>query len=123
MVDKVAMELIKKSIGQKKIGYKMNQNAGKVICEDIAPDKQCIPCLTDEEVLELARLAKIIERHFGEPQDIEWAIDDDELLPTSAIILQTRPETVWSKRKKRKPVFEPKANVLNIMVDELKKGH
>jgi pyruvate,water dikinase len=48
-------------------------------------------CLTTVEVKAVARLAKLVEQHYGRPQDIEWAID-----ATGAIVLlQARPETVW----------------------------
>ncbi|HLW45188.1 MAG TPA: phosphoenolpyruvate synthase [Acidimicrobiales bacterium] len=52
-------------------------------------------CLTDEEVLTLAGHAVTIERHYGQPMDIEWAKDgnDGELY-----IVQSRPETVASQR-------------------------
>lgn len=49
-------------------------------------------CLSDEEVIEIAKVGKLIERHFGRPQDIEWAVDRDS--PGNPVfILQTRPET------------------------------
>ena len=41
----------------------------------------------------------MIERHYGTPQDIEWAIDKDLSFPQNIFIVQTRPETVWSERK------------------------
>jgi pyruvate,water dikinase len=52
--------------------------------------------LSDAEVLELARAAVAIERHFGMPMDMEWARDGvtDEIF-----IVQARPETVHSARK------------------------
>ncbi len=49
-------------------------------------------CLLDEEVLELARMGKLIEAHFGRPQDIEWAIDRGATRDP-VFILQARPET------------------------------
>jgi pyruvate,water dikinase len=50
------------------------------------------PCLSDEEVLAIARVGKQIEKHFRKPQDIEWAIDRDS--PGDPVfILQARPET------------------------------
>lgn len=56
----------------------------------VGTDEQ--PCLLDEEVVELARIGKLIEAHFGKPQDIEWAIDRDA--PSNPVfILQARPET------------------------------
>jgi phosphoenolpyruvate synthase/pyruvate phosphate dikinase len=49
-------------------------------------------CLADDEVLAVARVGKLVEKHFGKPQDIEWAIDRDS--PGDPVfILQTRPET------------------------------
>jgi len=66
---------------------------------NVSGDRQNIPCLTDEEVLELARLGKKLERHYGIPQDIEWTIDRDLPFPGNVFFVQTRPETIWSKKK------------------------
>ena len=50
--------------------------------------------LTDEEVLDLARMATKIEAHYGVPMDIEWAKDG---LSGALFIVQARPETVQSQ--------------------------
>ncbi len=50
--------------------------------------------LTDEEVLDLARMATKIEAHYGMPMDIEWAKDG---LSGALFIVQARPETVQSQ--------------------------
>jgi pyruvate,water dikinase len=55
--------------------------------------------LTNEEVLELARLGKKLEQHYHTPQDIEWTIDRDLPFPENVFFVQTRPETIWSKKK------------------------
>jgi pyruvate, water dikinase len=51
--------------------------------------------LSDDEILQLARWACLIEQHYGKPMDIEWAKDgeDDQLY-----IVQARPETVQSQK-------------------------
>jgi len=49
--------------------------------------------ISDDEVLELARYAAAIERHYGRPMDIEWAKDGNS---GELFILQARPETVKS---------------------------
>ena len=55
--------------------------------------------LTNEQILELANYAKKIEKHYGCYMDIEWGIDER----TDKIwILQARPETVWSRRNKKR---------------------
>ena len=50
-------------------------------------DRVAGPCLTEEQVKELAALAISIEKHFRKPQDIEWAIDGSGRI----FILQARP--------------------------------
>ncbi len=50
--------------------------------------------LSDEDVLELARYAVIIEQHYGRPMDIEWGKDG---VDGRIYILQARPETVKSQ--------------------------
>src|SRR3546814_14784836 len=51
--------------------------------------------LTDEEVIELARYAVIIEKHYQRPMDIEWGRDG---IDGKIYILQARPETVKSRQ-------------------------
>ena len=51
-------------------------------------------CLSDDEVRELARMAVVIEKHYGRPMDIEWAKDG---LTNELFIVQARPETVKSR--------------------------
>ena len=50
--------------------------------------------LSDAEILDLARQACVIERHYGQPMDIEWAKDGETGL---IYIVQARPETVQSR--------------------------
>jgi pyruvate,water dikinase len=57
------------------------------------------PSVNDIELKAIAQAAKTIERHFGCPQDIEWAIDESRTESGGVVILQSRPETVWSKKK------------------------
>ncbi|MGB0845476.1 MAG: phosphoenolpyruvate synthase [Thiolinea sp.] len=51
-------------------------------------------CLTDAQVEELAKMALIIEKHYGRPMDIEWALDGGD---GQLYIVQARPETVESR--------------------------
>jgi pyruvate, water dikinase len=66
------------------------------------------PCLSDEELQALRMVARKIERHYGRPQDIEWAV---ELRSNAILLLQSRPETVWST-KDSAPVARPAENPL-----------
>ncbi len=53
-------------------------------------------CLTDAEIIELAKYAIVIEKHYGRPMDIEWGKDGND---GKLYILQARPETVKSQLK------------------------
>jgi len=53
--------------------------------------------LNDDEVLELAKMGLIIEKHYGQAMDIEWAKDG---VDGKLYIVQARAETVYSTKKK-----------------------
>lgn len=55
--------------------------------------------LTDDEIVELAKQALVIEKHYGHPMDIEWGKDGDD---GKIYILQARPETVKSRSETKK---------------------
>ena len=50
--------------------------------------------LSDDEILTLSRQAKVIEEHYGQPMDMEWARDG---VTGTLYIVQARPETVQSR--------------------------
>ena len=52
--------------------------------------------LSDQEILTLSRWACVIERHYGQPMDIEWAKDG---VTSEVFVVQARPETVESRRE------------------------
>ena len=52
--------------------------------------------LSDQEILTLSRWACVIEQHYGQPMDIEWAKDG---LTNEVFVVQARPETVESRRE------------------------
>jgi len=62
---------------------------------DVSPADRDRFCLNDEDVIELARYAVAIERHYGRPMDIEWGKDGED---GKIYILQARPETVKSRK-------------------------
>lgn len=55
-------------------------------------------CLSDEEVRTIGKLGRLLEEHFGVPQDVEWAIDQDAELPRSVVLLQTRAAVIARKK-------------------------
>lgn len=98
IVDKNTLKIISKKIVKKTLEYIRDPNSGRTIHAEVPLERQEQPCLTDQEVLKIAELAKKIEEHYGKAQDIEWAIDRDIPFPENVFIVQSRPETVWSAK-------------------------
>jgi pyruvate,water dikinase len=122
LVDKVAFEILRRGISCKTTECVVDPDTGHAVYRDIPPERQNIPCISDEEIMELTRLGRLIERHYGTPQDIEWSIDNDLPFPENILIVQSRPETVWSQKKREEPLFKPKASVMEMMIEQLKEG-
>jgi pyruvate,water dikinase len=68
--------------------YTLDGDECGTVARKLSPDRREQRVLTDEELSRLATLGNRIESHYGEPQDIEWAIEDGEYY-----ILQSRPIT------------------------------
>ncbi len=83
---------------------------------ELPADRADAPSLTDEEILAIARLARAAEKHYGCVQDIEWAVDDDLPAGEDVVLLQARPETVWSKKKH---AVGAKTDLMSSIVDTL----
>jgi len=119
VLDKVTMEIAKRTICDKAVEL-VRGPQGDVILRDVPAEKRNIACLSNEEILELARVGKLIEKHYGVAQDIEWAIDDDLKFPHNIIILQTRQESIWTKKTKAR--VTPKGSATELIARGLVQG-
>jgi pyruvate,water dikinase len=100
--------IVKRTIGSKKIKMVFSDlnEAGKSTHTVDVEDKQSNQfCITDEDVLELAKYAATIEEHYGCPMDIEWGKNG---IDNKIYILQARPETVKSQSKNVTEIFKLK---------------
>lgn len=98
VVDKVTEEILEKSISDKEKQYTFDPELNRPTYRPVPEEMRRKPCLNDEEIRELVRLAKLIEKHYGVAMDIEWAVDTRGEYPDNIYMLQCRPESVWSKR-------------------------
>ncbi|TDL60827.1 phosphoenolpyruvate synthase [Rhodococcus qingshengii] len=80
-------KIVDKRIATKKLAIYGLQEGG-VVTQQINPDQQSTQTLTDQQILQLARIGRQIEAYFGSPQDIEWCLVDDTFY-----IVQSRPIT------------------------------
>lgn len=80
-------QIVDKMIATKKMAI-YGRKEGGTETQQIEPTQQKTQTLTDEQILQLARIGRQIEAHFGCPQDIEWCLVDDTFY-----IVQSRPIT------------------------------
>ena len=94
VVDKVILEVVDSTIAAKEIEL-VADVAGRCVRERaVASARRLTPSLDAGQVRAVAELAKRVERHYGSPQDVEWALD----ATGDVLLLQSRPETVWSTK-------------------------
>jgi len=94
--------VLQKTIGSKEFKLIYDTGGGKMVKNvPVAPGDRAKLTLTDDEVLELARWACIVEDHYSArrgqpaPMDLEWAKDG---ITGELFIVQARPETVQSRK-------------------------
>jgi pyruvate,water dikinase len=103
-VDKVMLTIVEERVGDKHIELVADPDARAIHEREVEPERRTMRCLTDGEVAAVCAMAKRAEKHFGAPQDIEWAIDRTLPDGENLLLLQSRPETVWSgKSAERTP--------------------
>ncbi len=88
VVDKPSLALVTREIKPKEIAIEPLEDGGTVT-RTLSGDEAMRPVLDDSEVHVVAELGIRIERHYGSPQDTEWALDEDG----EAWMLQSRPVT------------------------------
>lgn len=89
LIDKNKSEITKVEVKKQEWGL-FRDEKGENVKRDISENYQKNRTINDKEVLELARLGKKIEDHYGKPQDIEWAIEGHDIM-----IVQARPVTTF----------------------------
>jgi pyruvate,water dikinase len=97
MLEAGKFPIVRRSLGSKliKLQFETQPGAERSVRQVDVPDEQRYRfSLSDQDVIELARIAVRIERHYGRPMDIEWGKDGSD---GQLYVLQARPETVKSR--------------------------
>jgi pyruvate,water dikinase len=97
LVDKVLREVVKREISDKHLEFRPADD-GRVHKLPVDEDRRTQPSVADEDLMLVAQLARRAEKHYGCPQDIEWAVDRHLPAGENVVLLQARPETVWSQQ-------------------------
>lgn len=121
VVNKVTLEIIERTISQKEVFYTVDTQTQKSHVTEVPPERQNVQSLLDDEITELAWMGKQIEKHYGRPMDIEWAVDKDLPFGGNIFILQARPETIWSQ-KKQQSAAKPGATAMDHILSGILQG-
>jgi pyruvate,water dikinase len=95
----------KAAIISRKLGSKQQKMIYAEKCDEedctkrvpVETEKQGVFCINDQDILSLAKMALLIEDHYGRPMDIEWAKDGNT---QTLFIIQARPETVVAEKSR-----------------------
>ncbi len=98
VLDKVMLTVVSQTIGAKHAELVPDFAAGELVEREVDEERRKRRCLTDDELIAVATMAKRAEKHYGCPQDVEWALDADLPERENLLLLQSRPETVHSSK-------------------------
>jgi pyruvate,water dikinase len=119
VINKITREITRRDIASKQHAHVPAPDGG-ILVQEVAPELQNTPCLQDAQILALADVARKVEQHYGKPQDIEWALDQDG----NILLLQSRPETVWATKELApvaKPAAKPFDHIFKVMAGAQRK--
>ena len=88
LVDEDTLAIRRREVHDKELAIEYAPGGG-TLRRELSAHERRQPVLSDEEVVAIAELGRRIERHYGEPQDTEWAFDENG----AAWMLQSRPIT------------------------------
>ena len=123
VLDKNTLNVKQRRIARKTVKFIRDPKTGKTIHMDIPEAEQKQVCVSDQELTRLGELAKRVEKHYGKPMDIEWAIDQDLAYPENMMLVQARPETIFgTKTQEATKMEENKAEHLKVVVRGISAG-
>ena len=121
VVNKVTLDILERTISQKELYYTVDTKTQQSHAVEVPSERQKVQSLMDDEITSLAWMGKQIEKHYGRPMDIEWAVDKDLPFGGNIFILQARPETVWSQ-KPVQPTAKPGASAMDHILASMLQG-
>jgi pyruvate, water dikinase len=98
VVDKVLLEPVRRVIAGKPAELVADIANRTTMLREVEDARRNAASLTEAQIRAVARVVKAVERAFGAPQDVEWAIDPRRNEDEGVVLLQCRPETVWSRK-------------------------
>lgn len=121
VVSKVTGEIARRTVSAKTRWHQPDPGGQGVVEADVPAHLRDVPALSDDEIAELAAVARKVEAHYGCPQDIEWAVSQTAPPGRNVFLLQSRPETVWAEKDaaRKAPAAAPAARAFDHVFNML----
>ena len=87
VIERESGDIREETVAEKKVMHVRDEETGETVERPVPEDRRGRRVLDDQELADLVALGEEIERYYGQPQDVEWAIDD------GIYLLQSRPIT------------------------------
>jgi pyruvate,water dikinase len=87
-VDRDSGEVEDVAVADKKVMHVRDEDTGETVEREVPDERRERRVLSDEEIKALVTIGERVEDHYGEPQDVEWAMTDGDIY-----MLQSRPIT------------------------------
>ena len=91
VIERESGDIREETVAEKKVMHVRDEETGETVERAVPEDRRGTRVLDNQELTELVALGEEIERYYGQPQDVEWAIDD------GIYLLQSRPITTISE--------------------------
>ena len=105
VIDRETGDVVEETVSEKRVMCTRDPDTGETVEREVPEDRRTERVLSDDQLQALLELGESVESHYGTPQDVEWAVDDDLYL------LQSRPITTIDEGPTHDPSAETPANV------------
>ena len=126
VVSKVTGEIVKRTVASKLRQHQRDPAGAGVRVAEVPAELRDVPCLADAEILALADLGRRVERTLrrsaGHRMGDRQPRRRHRAAPSALriVLLQSRPETVWSHRRRPTPVAAPKPRAFDHVLERLR---
>jgi len=110
VVDRASGDVDEVTVADKKVQMIRDEDTGETVELEVEDERRNARVLADEEIAELVDLGRQVEDHYGTPQDVEWAILDEDVY-----MLQSRPITTIDDGAAAEAAAEAEADGVDLL--------
>jgi len=114
VVERATGDLVDSTIADKKVMHVRDEETGQTVEREVAEERREAQVLDDAEIERLVELGERAEEHYGDPQDVEWAIANSEEQSSSGSRMQSGDGTVYMLQSRPITTIDESATAAGI---------